>query len=280
MFRLTDVPSRSRGLLCSRERGLLRLDEDNLDPVRHGWPMTVLRLLMIDDHVMLTEALSTRLSVVPDLWVVGRCPTGEHRLPGLVGRLHPDIITVDVEPIGSGAGEFVRALKAQRPSADVVVLTGVRDVEVAVNVAREGASSWVPKECGVDELAAVLRGVRRGHSWFPPEMLGAVLYELREDARRAGERNGPLDALSDRERDVLLGMVSGKRGAQIAEDLMISTETVRTHIRSILAKLHVHSQLEAVSVASAAGFRVAEPGADEPASPLPAPRPPHTADRR
>lgn len=236
--------------------------------------MNVLRLLMVDDHVMLTEALSARLSVVPDLWVVGRCETSDARLPEMVGRLRPDVITLDAQPLGSAAGEFVRTLTARRSTADVVVVTGDQDVRHAVEVARAGVLAWVPKECGVDELAAVLRGVRRGHAWFPPEMLGAVLHELRADVQRAGERNGPLDVLSDRERDVLQGMVGGKRGAAIAEELMISTETVRTHIRSILAKLHVHSQLEAVSVACAAGFGTGpqkiSPGA------LPAPRRPTT----
>jgi two-component system, NarL family, response regulator LiaR len=220
--------------------------------------VNVLRLLMVDDHLMLTEALTARLSVVPDLWVVGQCATSDHRLPEMVGRLRPDVITLDVEPAGPSTAGLVERLKGERPSVHIVVLSGGHDVHQAVDAARAGAAAWVPKECGVDKLTWVLRGVCDGHSWFPPEMLGAVLRELREDARRAGERNGPLDVLSDRERDVLLGMVQGKRGVQIAEELVISTETVRTHTRSILAKLHVHSQLEAVSVACAAGLRAGD----------------------
>ncbi|GAA2775878.1 response regulator transcription factor [Saccharopolyspora taberi] len=221
--------------------------------------MNVVRLLMVDDHLMLTEALSVRLSTVPDLWVVGRCELTDPRLPEMVRRLRPDVITIDVEPAGTAAGELIRGLQRERPDVRVVVLTGKHDPDQAVEAARAGASAWVSKESGVDELTEVLRGVREGHAWFPPELLGAVLGELREDAVRATERSGPLDVLSDRERDVLQGMVSGRRGSQIAEDLKISTETVRTHTRSILAKLHVHSQLEAVSVATAAGMRVRDP---------------------
>jgi two-component system, NarL family, response regulator LiaR len=96
--------------------------------------------------------------------------------------------------------------------------------------------------------------VCRGHAWFPPEMLGAILSELRDDVRRAREEGDPLAVLSPRERDVLAGMAEGKRGRQIAEELMISTETVRTHTRSIFSKLDVHSRLEAVRVARAAGL--------------------------
>ncbi|MEV0056743.1 response regulator transcription factor [Saccharopolyspora shandongensis] len=214
--------------------------------------MDVVRLLMVDDHLMLAEALSARLAEVPDLWVVGHCPTGDPRLPDLVRQTRPDVITIDLEP--AGAGRLVRRLQEVRPAAEVVVLTGIRDVRKAVEAARDGAAAWVPKERGIERLTEVLRGVRRGQSWYPPDLLGPVLRELREDVVRAGQRNGPLDALSDRERDVLAGMVAGKRGAQIAGELLISTETVRTHTRSILAKLRVHSQLEAVSVARAAGL--------------------------
>lgn len=217
--------------------------------------MDVVRLLMVDDHVMLAEALSARLAEVPDLWVVEHCATSDPRLSDVVGRSRPDVITLDVEPAGTATGRLVSRLQDVRPTARIVVLTGVRDVRRAVDAARAGAVAWVPKESGVAELTEVLRGVCRGASWYPPDLLGAVLRELREDAVRAGQRNGPLDVLSDRERDVLSGMVAGKRGSQIAQELLISTETVRTHTRSILAKLRVHSQLEAVSVACAAGLR-------------------------
>ena len=214
----------------------------------------MMRLLMVDDHQMLTEALTARLSAVDDFWVVGRCSTTDRGLPEMASRLSPDVITVD--PGGTSGGRVVRELLERCPSAGVVVLTGGRDVEQAVEAARAGASAWVPKEGGIDELATVLRGVCRGDAWFPPDVLGAVLRELRADVRSSRERGGPLDVLSDRERDVLMGMVTGKRAARIAEELVISAETVRTHTRSILAKLRVHSQLEAVSVARAAGFRV------------------------
>ena len=77
-------------------------------------------------------------------------------------------------------------------------------------------------------------------------MLGEILRQLRDDIRRAREHDDLLSLLSPRERDVLLSMMEGKRGRQIAQDLMISTDTVRTHIRNIFAKLDVHSRLEAV----------------------------------
>jgi DNA-binding NarL/FixJ family response regulator len=102
-------------------------------------------------------------------------------------------------------------------------------------------------------------------------MLGEILRELRDDVRKAREDSDPLDVLSPREREVLVSMAEGKRGTQIAEELQISADTVRTHTRSIFSKLEVHSRLEAVSVARAAGLRPWEQlgmtGTRQPAAP-------------
>jgi two-component system nitrate/nitrite response regulator NarL len=140
----------------------------------------------------------------------------------------------------------------------VVVVSADNDVAHAVDAARAGADAWVSKKQGADELETVLRGVCAGHSWFPPEMLGEILRQLRDDVRQARDDSNPLDVLSPRERDVLASMVEGKHGRQIAEELLISTDTVRTHTRSIFSKLDVHSRLEAVSVARAVGLRPPE----------------------
>jgi two-component system, NarL family, response regulator LiaR len=219
----------------------------------------VLRLLLVDDYQMVTEALASRLSVAPDLWVAGCCSTNDPQLPDIVRWLRPDVIVIEVEPLGFAVGEVLRRLSAAWPPARIVVVSGDHDVAHAVDAARAGAQAWVSKEQGADELETVLRGVRQGHSWFPPEMLGEILRALRDDVRRATEYSNPLDVLSPRELDVLASMAEGKRGRQIAEELMISTDTVRTHTRSIFTKLDVHSRLEAVSVARAAGLRPAEP---------------------
>jgi NarL family two-component system response regulator LiaR len=209
----------------------------------------VRRLLLVDDYRMVTEALASRLSIAPDLWVAGCCSTDDPQLPEVVRWLRPDVILIEVEPLGFAVGEVLARLKAAWPSAHVVVVSGDHDVAHAVDAARAGAAAWVSKEQGADDLETVLRGVCQGHSWFPPEMLGEILRELREDVRKAKEAGDPLDVLSPRERDVL---------ASMAEELLISTDTVRTHTRSIFSKLDVHSRLEAVRVARAAGLRPPE----------------------
>jgi DNA-binding NarL/FixJ family response regulator len=216
--------------------------------------MDTLRLLLVDDHLMVTEALASRLSAALDLWVAGRCATRDPNLFDIVRGLRPDVITIEVEPLGAAVGEVLRRQVAARPAARVVVLSADHNMAHAVAAARAGVAAWVAKEQGAAELETVLRGVARGHSWFPPDMLGEILRELRTDIS-GSKASHPLRMLSPRERDVLLSMMEGMRGRQIAENLLISTDTVRTHTRNIFAKLDVHSRLEAVSLAVAAGLR-------------------------
>ena len=143
---------------------------------------------------------------------------------------------------------------------EIAFQTNILALNAAVEAARAGVAAWVAKEQGAAELETVIRGVCQGYSWFPPDMLGAILSELRADVGRAREHENVLEMLSPRERDVLLAMMDGKRGRQIAQDLLISTDTVRTHTRNIFAKLDVHSRLEAVRVARAAGLRAPDQG--------------------
>lgn len=236
----------------------MHLDEDTAMPAVQSEPMNPVRLLLVDDHLMVTEALASRLSTAMDLWVAGRCTTADPNLLDIVRGLRPDVITIEVEPLGSAVEEVLRALVAVRPEARVVVLSADHNLAHAVEAARAGVAAWVAKEQGAAELETVVRGVCEGKSWFPPDMLGEILRELRADVSRAKEHEDLLDVLSPRERDVLLSMMDGKRGRQIAQDLLISTDTVRTHTRNIFAKLDVHSRLEAVRVARAAGLKPPE----------------------
>ena len=217
--------------------------------------MTQLRVLVVDDHRMVAEVLAARLSSVDDLWILGRYPTDHPQLPDVVQRLRPDVVILEVEALGAAGTDMLCRLQAAWPLAKMLVLTGSDDPQRAVQAARCGVDAWVPKESSFDQLVAAILGVCQGHAIYPPRQLGAVLRQLRDDVRQARERSGPLDVLSSRERHVLACMVEGKAAHQIAVELLISANTVRTHMCNILAKLQVHSGLEAVSIARAAGMR-------------------------
>src|ERR1700722_3088699 len=182
-------------------------------------------------------------------------------MPEVVRWLRPGIVMIEVERLGFAIPEVLSRISEAWPDASIIVVSADDDVSHAVEAARAGADAWVPKSQGADQLETVLRGVARGHSWFPPEMLGEILRGLRDDVRSAQESTSLLDMLSPRELDVLTSMAKGKRARQIAAELMISADTVRTHTRGIFGKLEVHSRIEAVSVAWAAGLRPEEAAA-------------------
>ena len=217
--------------------------------------MTLLRVLIVDDHLMVAEVLAARLSAVDDLWILGRYTTDHPQLPDVVQRLRPDVVILEVEGLGAGSAEVLFRLQASWRLAKMVMLTGSDDPQRAVEAARFGVDAWIPKESSFDQLVAAIRGVCQGHAIYPPRQLGAVLRQLRDDVQQARDRTGPLDVLSSRERDVLACMVEGEAAPQIAVELLISANTVRTHMCNILAKLQVHSGLEAVSIARSAGMR-------------------------
>ncbi|GAA3055608.1 helix-turn-helix transcriptional regulator [Actinokineospora globicatena] len=214
--------------------------------------MELIKLWLVDDHALLTEALTTRLAAFSDLWVAGRSASDDPRLPTKLAQERPTIITVEPEAIRVPQAELFATLRAAAPEARLVALTGSKDPARALAAARAGADAWISKASGMAHLVEVLRGVARGDAWFPPRLLGVVLRGLRDDLLRGAD--GPLDALSGREREVLECMVDGMRGPQIAAELGLSTNTVRTHTHSVYAKLGVHSRLQAVSAARAAGL--------------------------
>jgi NarL family two-component system response regulator LiaR len=241
--------------------------------------MKVLRIVLVDDYRMVTEALAARLSAAPDFWVAGCSQTDDPRLPEVIRWLRPDLVLIDTEPLGFAGEEVLGRIAAAWPDARIVVVTADEDVAHAVAAARAGASAWVSKSQGADQLETVLRGVALGHAWFPPELLGEILRGLRDDVRSAQESSSLLDTLSPRELDVLTSMAKGLRARQIAAELTISADTVRTHTRSIFAKLEVHSRIEAVSVAWAAGLRPAEGPGPGPAGGADGPEPAAASER-
>ncbi|HEY7145794.1 MAG TPA: response regulator transcription factor [Streptosporangiaceae bacterium] len=220
--------------------------------------MDVLRLVLVGDYRMVTEALASRLSAAPDLSVADTCTSTDPRLSQLVSWRRPDVIVIHARPAGLAVAGLVQQLQEAWPAGHVVIVSADDDVREAVDAARAGADAWVSRTQGAAELESVIRGVCAGSSWYPPQILGEVLRQLRDDIRRAGQESNPLDVLSPRERDVLASMVEGKHGQQIAAELLISPDTVRTHTRSIFSKLDVHTRLQAVRIARAAGLRPPE----------------------
>src|ERR1700746_276990 len=105
--------------------------------------MSVVRVLLVDDLLMITEALAARLSAASDLWVAGRCAATDPSLLDIVRQTRPDVITVEVEPLGDAVGQVLGKVMAAWPRAKVVVLSSDQQVGHAVAAARAGVAAWV-----------------------------------------------------------------------------------------------------------------------------------------
>ncbi|MBB2502009.1 response regulator transcription factor [Amycolatopsis echigonensis] len=219
--------------------------------------MTPVRLFLVDDHQMLRDALAARLSLAPGVCVVGGAAVHDPALLERMGGSRPDVATVEIGHCGGDPGELLGRLAEEFPHLSVVVLTDRTETDLAVVAAKAGAIAWVPKNSTIEHLVSVLHAAGLGQGTYPAVHLGEVLRALRDDVRRARDRSGPLDMLSQREREVLASMVDGKRRSEIARELCVSTNTVRTHTHKILTKLGVGSSLEAVRVAVSSGMRPA-----------------------
>jgi DNA-binding NarL/FixJ family response regulator len=212
------------------------------------------RVLIVDDHRSFAEALALRLSAEPDLVVVGTVTVAAD-VEACVADVQPDIVLLDAE-LGRGDGiAIAHRLRTTSPTVSSIIVTFRDDAATACAAVRSGAVGFVAKDVALDDLLAAVRAVGRGERWIQPRLLGAVLDELARHPGTLSEDQRRIAALSDRERDVLQHLVHGKDRATIARELFLSTNTVRTHTRNLLAKLDVHSSLEAVALALRAGMR-------------------------
>ncbi|MGW0859555.1 response regulator transcription factor [Streptomyces sp. NPDC002690] len=231
--------------------------------------MARIRVLVVDDHRIFAESLAAALAAEPDVDVAaaGSGPAALRCLDRAVteGRAY-DVMLVDAE-LGGGASaggvpqqggpvdgiSLVAGVREGRPGVRTVVLAERDDPRRAAAALQAGASGWVAKDCSLQRLLAVIRGVLRGETHLPPALLTGVLRELTAARKHRTESELLVESLTPREREVLRCMVAGLGRKAVAERLYLSPHTVRTHMQNVLGKLGVHSTLAAVALARRAG---------------------------
>jgi DNA-binding NarL/FixJ family response regulator len=215
-----------------------------------------IRVLVVDDHRVFAESLAAALAAEPDVDVAaaGSGAAARRALDRAAaeGRRF-DVLLVDADLGGADGVALVAELREGRPSLRVVVLAEKDDAPRAALALQNGASGWVAKDCSLQRLLAVVRGVLRDETHLPPALLTGVLRELTEARRHRTESERLVEALTPREREVLRCMVAGLGRKAVAERLFLSPHTVRTHMQNVLGKLGVHSTLAAVALARRAG---------------------------
>ncbi|MFJ9527820.1 LuxR C-terminal-related transcriptional regulator [Streptomyces cyaneofuscatus] len=163
------------------------------------------------------------------------------------------------EPGAVDGISLVAQVRAARPGVRSVVLAEKDDPRCAARALQAGASGWVAKDCSLQRLLTVIRGVLRDETHLPPALLTGVLRELTTARKHRTESEELVESLTPREREVLRCMVAGLGRKAVAERLFLSPHTVRTHMQNVLGKLGVHSTLAAVALARRAGVGPAEP---------------------
>jgi DNA-binding NarL/FixJ family response regulator len=212
-----------------------------------------IRILLADTQRAFVEALAPRLHAEAGLRVVATATQPEEALRVAATRsVDVALLTVD-----GGSNDFLAgadALLAARLGLVVVAVAEEDDVPLLARAVRLGFRGWVPKAVDVATLVQAIRGVHRGETHIPPILLTRLFpYLLNEQKdRRAAEQ--PFASLTVREMEVLRRMSGGATRRDIAADLAVSPNTVRTHVQSILAKLDVHTSLAAVTMARRAGI--------------------------
>ena len=197
--------------------------------------------VIIDEERTFADALAIRLNAEEDLSVMAVTqPTA------ITMGWQADIILLDVDLTGSI--RFCKVTSRAPDETRVIMLSHTSEPSRIVAAIEAGARAWVRKDESVEHLLRVLRGVARGETWLPPTETGNVLSLLLRQRDGREDTDRLLDLLTPREREVLACLAEGAGRNQVAEQLNLRANTVRTHLQNIMTKLGVHSALEAVAL--------------------------------
>jgi len=211
-------------------------------------------VLLADDHALFREGLAGILNAQPDFDVVGEAGDG---LEALVKarELLPDLVLMDVSMPGLDGLEATKHLKQELPATTIVILTVRDEDEKLFEAIKSGAQGYLLKSIRSRTMLGLLRGAVRGEAAITPIMAGRILEEFRRLNGRPHGDVGEVDVvLSHREQEVLSLVAEGITDREIAETLCVSLHTVKSHMRNILAKLHVSNRREAARYARDKGF--------------------------
>ncbi len=214
---------------------------------------SIARILVVEDHLVVRDALVTLLTVRPDFQVVGVAASIRETKP-LLEQTLPDVVLLDLA-LEDGSGlELARILRRSRSKTRVLILTGFRDGFAAAEAIAAGVAGYVLKEQPTADLLAAIDIVRRGGRYVCP----AIVAQLRPDQLSGNENEDDLLAsLSPRESEIFRLIVAGTKSGDISRRLFISAKTVDTHRTNIGRKLGVRTGADLVRFAAAHGIAIA-----------------------
>jgi two-component system response regulator NreC len=217
-------------------------------------PPEIIRILLVDDHLVLRAGLKALLDAETDMRVVGEASTGEEALEK-AKSLKPDVVVMDLSMPGMGGLEATRQI-SELGQARVLVLTMHSEEEYLLPVLEAGGSGYVKKTSADEDLTNAIRTVARDEVFLYPNAAKLLLQGFR--VRGEEDQPDPLEKLTERERDVLAMTAEGYSSSEIGEKLFISPKTVDTYRSRIMEKLGLHHRSELVRFALNTGLLKAD----------------------
>jgi DNA-binding NarL/FixJ family response regulator len=207
----------------------------------------MINVLIADEQSLFRQAVRSALETEDDLTVVAEAGDGLEAIEA-ADRFSPHIALIDTELPKVNGISATRTMRERVPGCKVLVLSNHQDQAALFDAMQAGANGYLTKAIPLAELIEATRAVLRGETIVPPAMLGDLLSQLVQSKERQNEVLRRLSRLTRREREVLALLVEGADNDLVAQQLVISPETARTHIQNILSKLDVHSRLEALAL--------------------------------
>lgn len=204
-----------------------------------------IRVLLVDDHVVVRQGLKMVLGLEDDFEIVGEASNGEEAVAA-AHELEPDVVLMDLlMPVMNGV-DAIRAIKVNQPEIEIVALTSVLEDRLVIDAVEAGAMGYQLKETGPDTLFEAIRAASRGEVRLDPRAQKRLLREVRTPEMR--------ESLTARETDTLRLLARGMANKEIAAELGVSEMTVKTHVSSILSKLDLKSRTQAALFALREGL--------------------------
>jgi NarL family two-component system response regulator LiaR len=208
-----------------------------------------IRVLVVDDHAIIRKGVRAVLELVPDIDLVGEAENGAQAVK-LEQELTPDVVLMDLMMPEMDGIASIREIKKQRPTARILVLTNFAGEEMIFPAIKAGAVGYHLKDSSPEALIEAIRQVSQGVASLHPSIAKKVLDEL----QNSGKQKLSEEPLTHREMEVLRRIAQGHENKDIAEELVISEATVRTHVSNILGKLHLASRTQAALYALREGL--------------------------
>jgi DNA-binding NarL/FixJ family response regulator len=211
-----------------------------------------IKVVLAEDHHVVRAAFAALLAKEPDIEVVGEVANTDDLLQ-IITELRPDVLLLDAHMPGGKVIIAAKELRQRCPNVQILVLSAYERSEYIVGLVRAGAAGYVLKHDSSDMLVTAVRAVAQGEGWLSPRVADILVRSLRNYDERAAAK------LTEREIEVLGLMARGHKNDEIAETLVITTQTVKNYVRRIFRKLGVETRVDAVLYAIDQGIDATSP---------------------